>query len=319
MRVPARSLARRLTALALLAASSLALAQQPSRTSNGPELWTDPAPAVYRIRAAGTDLCATREAGALRTQLPHLVLRPCASPIGFQAIALSPFSWQSLGTTDASNDPFAQPLFVFWRMTTPFNSNCLTAARGVVFGAPAVDELACESGPDGAPSGANDQLWNLRQRGAARTFEIRTLDRRCWTAQGGELRSGVQLVLERCDERPGQLWTIAEPQGDVIEEFNRQAAVDFGWLPIENRGSSPPFRVRAMPGTNLPSGDYTQGIETANDQGRECAQICAADDRCRGFTWVNPVQRQGRAMCYKKEALNTPVQDPFTVSGIIRP
>ena len=61
------------------------------------------------------------------------------------------------------------------------------------------------------------------------------------------------------------------------------------------------------------------GIATANDRGAACAQACADDDQCKGFTWVDPRARGGTAMCYKKNRLNGPVADNFTNSGIVRP
>lgn len=308
---------------AALGFSALVLAQQPSRHFSGPELWTDPAPAIYRIKAAGTDLCVERAPGSTSTQLPHMVLRPCASPIGAQSIALTPYSWQALapGSGSAPFNPDSLSFYVTWRMTTPFFGNCLTAARGVVFGPPAVDEVPCNRRVAGVPVTENDQLWEFHRRGPVHTFEVRSfLNGRCWSAQGGQLRSGVQLVLERCDERTaGQQFVIDPPHADLVEDYNRNAALEFGWLPIPGMGSAPPARFRSMPGTNLPSGDYTQGIETANDNGQECARICAEDDRCLAFTWVHPAMRSGRPMCYKKDTINAPILDSFTHSGIVRP
>lgn len=315
-----RNLIKSAALTAALGLAALAPAQQPSRTFNGPELWTDPAPAIYRIKAAGTDLCAWREGGAISSQLPHLVLRPCAASLGFQSIALTPSSWQGIPQEATNPDPMEQPLFVTWRMTTPFNGHCLTAARGVVFGPPAVDEIVCGRAADGVLAGSADQLWYLVRSGAEHTFSIRDfLEGRCWTAQGGTPRSGVQLVLERCGAMAGQQFVIDQQEADLVELHNREAALDFGWLPIDGMGSAPPARFRSMPGINLPSGDYTQGIETANDRGAACASLCAQDDRCRGFTWVDPRARGGRAMCYKKDAINAPVLDNFTNSGIVRP
>lgn len=308
---------------AVLGLTGLALAQPLPPNFFGPELWTDPAPAIYRIKAAGSDLCVNREPGSTSTELPHMVLRPCATPIAFQSIALTPVTWQGIPNeaTGTAPSPFNQPSFVTWRMTTPFNGRCLTAARGVVFGPPAVDEVECGRNADGIPRGISDQMWYLVRSGPVHTFQIRDfLHARCWTAQGGQVRSGVSVVLERCNAATGgQNFVIADPHADLVEDYNRRDALEFGWLPIPGMGSSPPARFRSMPRLNLPSGDYTQGLATANDQGLACAQACADDASCKGFTWVDPRARGGQAMCYKKNSLNQPVADNFTNSGIVRP
>lgn len=295
-----------------LALPALLVAQLPAGPFAGPDIWTDPVPAEYRIKAAGTELCVRREAGAIGTQVPHMVLRACTMPIGMQSVTLSP--------NGITAEPLDRTSPVTWRMTTPVNSNCLTAARGVIFGAPAVDELACTPGATPSRSGGPDQTWRLRRRGAFNTFEIRTADGRCWTAQGGQPRDGVQVVLERCsDLSGGQQWLIADPQSFGSDPGNDAAAREFGWLPIPGVNSGSPGQFRSLRHLNLPSGDYTSGIATANDEGMECARLCIADSQCLAYTWVDPRARGGQAMCYKKNAYSTVVADNFTNSGIVRP
>lgn len=301
-----------LVALAAAAfAPALLTAAIPTTPFEGPDLWTDPAPATHRIKALGTDLCVTRAAGST-ARLPFLELRRCTSPIAWQAISLAPN-----GTTDAPL-PLASP--VTWRMTTPNNSRCLTAARGVLFGPPAVDELPCAQPEMALARGGADQSWRLRQRGGRQVFEIRTLDGRCWSAQGGTAREGVQVVLERCDPAArGQQWVIGEPAGSVIDRQDEQAAEAFGWITVPRPGTLANHRFRPLRRLNIPSNDYTQGIATIDDQGEECAQLCAEDSRCRAFTWVDPRARGGTAMCYKKSGYGALEADNFTYSGIVRP
>ena len=301
-----------LVALAAAAsAPALLSAGIPTTPFEGPDLWTDPVPAIHRIKPLGTDLCVTRTAGG-GLRLPFVELRPCASPIGWQSITLAPN-----GTTDRPL-PLASP--VTWRMTTPNNSHCLTAARRVVFGAPSVDEHACARPGAASRQGAVDQTWRLRQRGGRSVFEIRTLDNRCWTAQGGTARAGVQVVLERCDPAaPGQQWVIGEPAGNWLDSASEESAREFGWITVPRPGTLAYHRFRPLRRLNIPSNDYTQGIATINDQGEECAQMCAEDSQCRAFTWVDPRARGGTAMCYKKSGYGTIEADNFTYSGIVRP
>lgn len=294
-----------------IAAPALLSAGLPTMAFRGPDIWTDPVPAQHRIKALGTDLCVTRAAGG-GPRLPFMELRSCATPLGWQSVSLAPN-----GTTDAAL-PLASP--VTWRMTTPNNSRCLTAARGVVFGPPSVDEHDCAQPAAAAHRGAVDQTWRLRQRGGRQTFEIRTLDGRCWTAQGGTPREGTQVVLERCDPAAaGQQWVIGDPAAPWLDQANEEAALEFGWVGIGGSGENRPPRFRLLRRLNLPSGDYTQGIATVNDQGEHCAQLCAEDSRCRAFTWVDPRARGGTAMCYKKSTYSVAEPDNFTFSGIVRP
>lgn len=307
-----RKLLSRAALAAAIALPATLFAGLPTTPFEGPDIWTDPVPGEHRIVAAGTNLCATRKPGAITTQLPHIVLEPCSNPIAWQSIMLAPN-----GTTTQSLD-MASP--VTWRMTTPNNSSCLTAARGVIFGAPAVDEIACAPNADPVRRGAADQTWRLRHRGAFHTFELRTLDGRCWTAQGGTPRAGVQVVLERCsDLTGGQQWVIGEPQGGWLDPANRASAEAFGWLPIEAVSGGSPGLFRSLRHLNLPSGDYTPGIATLDDEGMECARMCIADQACLAYTWVDPRARGGQAMCYKKNSYSQAVADNFTNSGIVRP
>ena len=278
----------------------------------GPDLWTDPAPGVHQFRIQGTNMCVERVSGAIRTQLPHLELQPCNPSLFNQKLEMAPS-----GTLTA---PPINATPVTWRIMT--REKCLTAARGVVFGAPAVDEVTCDQVTIGSrPTliGAPDQTWSLIRVTTPGHFMISGGDGRCWTAQGGDARAGVQLVMERCGSMSGQSFKIGSVEGDVMTDFNRVSSEQFGWQRLTTPSPAGVARFRAMPGMNLPSGDYTQGMATANDQGAACAQACADDLQCRGFTWVDPRARGGTAMCYKKNALNAPVGDAMTHSGIIRP
>lgn len=297
--------------LAALAAAMSAPALLMAGPFTGPDLWTDPVPGIYQVRAEGTNLCLQRQGGAIRTQLPHLVLQNCDGAAFDQAIEFVP--------NGTAAEPLAGASQITWRIMT--RQKCLTAARGVVFGAPAVDELECGTRNGDAllaHKGAADQTWRLRRTGSGNSVEIRGGDGRCWTPQGAELRAGVALTLEACGSRAGQRFELFGQQGDVQTLDNVEAVEEFGWLRLTNPRVVP-ARFRSMPGQNLPSGDYTSGIATANDRGAACAQACADDAQCKGFTWVDPRARGGTPMCYKKNRLNGPVADNLTFSGIVRP
>ena len=302
-----------LAGLLALTLPALLWAQIPAEPIEGGLSWTDPVPAVYQIRAEAGALCVARSGGGLATQLPHLVLQTCAPDAFDQGIELVPNGT----TTDVL--PLAGP--VTWRIMV--RQHCLTAARGVIFGAPAVDELDCGSRPEQAGRlsrmGAADQTWRLRRRGGAGNYEVRSLDGRCWSAQGGALREGVQLVLEPCDGRTGQRFEIVTINSDVQTQPNMTAAEEFGWLRLLRSQGFELTRFRSLRHLNLPAGDYTAGMATANDEGLACAQACAQDQQCKGYTWADPRVRGGTPMCYLKNSLGDPVADNFTNSGVLRP
>ncbi|MBN8501574.1 MAG: PAN domain-containing protein [Sphingomonadales bacterium] len=294
-------------ALAALASPALLLAGPFA----GPDLWTDPAPGPHLVRAQGVNLCAEREGDGAITRLPRLVLRPC-DPNNFdQHLEFVPNGVTTAAPLNASS--------VVWRIMT--REKCLTSARGVVFGPPAVDEVTCDTRPGDLPQrlGSADQNWFLVRVPDVGHYQVTGFDGRCWTAQGGDFREGVQLVMERCGAHRGQRFKVGALLGDVSTQPNLLAAEEFGWQRVTRPIPGGHARFRAMPGQNLPSGDYTTGIATADDRGQACAQLCAEDNQCRGFTWVDPRARGGAAMCYKKNALNAPVTDNFTNSGIVRP
>lgn len=301
-------------------ASGVAWAEGDPASRLGPLVWTDPAPAAYELRAQGSDLCVTRETGGTIFQEAHLVLRPCSARLAGSAIELVPAA--AIDPAHANRHaviPGAST--IVWRITN--REQCVTSARGVVFGPPAVDVIPCgtQRRADGAVidrGGETDQLWRMVRSGPGQ-FSFLGSERRCWTAQGSVLRDGVQLVMEPCDNRFGQTFEVSTRLGGVSGATNDASAREFGWVLFPEGGVETIDRFRSLRGMNLPSGDYTSGIATANDEGRACATLCARDAQCKGFTWVNPAARAGTAMCYKKNVLGTPSADAMTMSGIVRP
>lgn len=301
-------------------ASGVAWAEGDPAHVLGPLVWTDPAPGAYELRAQGSDLCVTRETGSTIFQEAHLVLRPCNANLAGSAIELAPAAAIDPATANR-HATIANASFIVWRITN--REQCITSARNVVFGAPAVDVIPCSTQrrADGAVierGGEPDQLWRLVRSGPGQ-FAFLGSERRCWTAQGSVLRDGVQLVMEPCDNRFGQTFEISTRMGGVSGDVNDASAREFGWVLLRDGGTGAIDRFRSLRGMNLPSGDYTAGVATANDEGRACATLCARDAQCKGFTWVNPAVRAGTAMCYKKNVLNAPTADPMTMSGVVRP
>jgi hypothetical protein len=265
-------------------------------------LWTDPAPGEYNIMPA-SGMCAERVSGGSIFVAPHLAVGACDPNLFGQSLEVSPVGREGNATSGATN--------ITWRITN--GNECATVARGVVFGAPRVDMLGCDNnGPDRNSAGVADQRFTLRPAGTGRVSVV-TQDGRCWTAEGPRI-SG-KYFIEPCDGRAGQIFTL-ERSGGLMTEINRGSASNFGWTNV--RTNSVFDRQFRLPQRNLPSGDYA-GIATANDQGVQCAILCADDVNCKAYTWVDPRNRGGTPMCYKKNRINAPVADAMTQSGIIRP
>lgn len=278
----------------------------------GPLVWSDLAPATYQVRVSGTSLCATRTTGAWIGQLPHLKLQVCNSTIFGQSIEFAPNGIADSVIPGGST--------ISWRIMN--SGKCLTVARAVVFGAPAIDFHDCGVrsnivGESPVFRGADDQTFRL-VRLSGDDFQIRTQDNRCWSVTGQTISAGAQMSIEPCDGRSGQRFALFSRIDGLRETINNQSADHFGWLRFSSVPDGTIDRFRTMPRFNLPSADYSWAT-TANDQGQECALRCAADGRCRSFTWVDPRNRGGTPMCYLKNAINTPVADAMTMSGIVRP
>jgi hypothetical protein len=268
-------------------------------------LWTDPAPGEYDIKPAA-NMCFERVSGGSIFVAPHLAIGTCDANIFHQSLELAPNSRSGAAGAGTSN--------LTWRIMS--GNECATIARGVIFGAPRVDMHACDApSGDRTFAGGQDQRFSL-QLVAPNSVRIRTQDGRCVSAEGGTPRISAKLMIEPCDGRPGQTFGL-ERSGGLMTVINGAAATAFGWTQIDQTSSifDRQFRLANM---NLPSGDYA-GVATANDQGAECVRLCAADVNCKGYTWVDPRNRGGIPMCYKKNVLNQPVADTMTQSGIIRP
>lgn len=269
-------------------------------------LWVDPAPGTYSIMPA-SGMCLERAGRGSLLVEPHVQIGACDSSLFFQDIEMAPVGRSGPVTATISSTT--------WRFMV--GNECATVARNVVFGAPRVDMLRCDGdGPDRTFAGAADQKFLIERQGGL-NIRIRTTDGRCWTSEGSNVRVSAKIMVEPCDGRAGQTFTLRQTDG-VTEFINQDAAARFGWQRVEATDHDAD-RQFVLPRFNLPSGDYTSGLPTANDGGVECARLCVRDASCRGYTWVDPRNRGGTPMCYKKNQLNEPVADAMTNSGIIRP
>lgn len=65
-------------------------------------------------------------------------------------------------------------------------------------------------------------------------------------------------------------------------------------------------------------GDYRNLDVTPDPFGKSCAQACAADQRCRAWTYVRPGYYGPNARCYLKQRVTRPRKRPCCISGVVR-
>jgi hypothetical protein len=75
----------------------------------------------------------------------------------------------------------------------------------------------------------------------------------------------------------------------------------------------------AQSGFDRPGGDYSRFIVPSGDPAA-CAARCDRDNRCRAWTFsypgTNTIGGSARAICWLKNAVTTPVENPCCVSGV---
>lgn len=276
----------------------------------GPDQWTDPAPATYKISPVGTNLCLARVPGRWVGQRPFLVLETCSENAG-QFLELAPHS---------VGDPFYPATSnVRWRINN--RNDCATFARGVIFGPPAIDMLPCDmpanANGDTAFRGGGDQFFILK-RFTQTMFEIRNPSGFCWTVQNGNIAAGTQMVLEPCNGQNKQKFTLSF-QGGLADIPNRMVAERFGWFRFAlGTTSVTADRFRSLRKIDIAGSDY-RSFDTENDNGAICAKTCADENQCRAFTWTVPGLQGPSARCWLKNAIPTPTPNENVMSGIVRP
>ncbi len=267
----------------------------------GPLIWNTIPVGVYKLKVPDTNLCLGRTQRNWIGQEAFLSLSVCGD-----------FYPQSLGFVPTA----FQNSIVSFRIK---NSNqCATVARGVVFGPPSIDMRNCDGINPSSPdfNAAPDQQFKVEMSG--NTVIVKTINNKCLSVQGGNFSVGTQIIEENCNSSAAQRFALINDYGALhIEDTNAMKA--FGWQKVEGAsgGANAKTYYRTMPNLNLPSADYNW-FATLNDNGAQCAYKCSLDANCKGFTWVNPLVRNGQAMCYLKNAINTPTADNYTNSGFLR-
>jgi hypothetical protein len=65
-------------------------------------------------------------------------------------------------------------------------------------------------------------------------------------------------------------------------------------------------------------GDYRNFDTTPQQKGESCAAACAAENRCRAWTYVRPGYQGSSAHCYLKSRVTPPRRKPCCMSGVVR-
>lgn len=133
--------------------------------------------------------------------------------------------------------------------------------------------------------------------------------------QGARIGAGLPRLLP--DQVRELLITTGTPQQDrgaVLAE--RPIGVQPDLRAAFQRSVSPASSIPAqLIGMDLPGGD-SRSFATANDRGTQCSSDCAADPVCRAWTWVRPGAQRPTAMCWLKDTVLEPRDDPNTISGV---
>lgn len=81
---------------------------------------------------------------------------------------------------------------------------------------------------------------------------------------------------------------------------------------IEPRGPETEFSIDRF------GGDYRDFEPPPEEGSAACAKACAADDRCRAWTYVRPGYIGAAPRCFLKDRLTRPRQKPCCISGVVR-
>ncbi|MBI3436984.1 MAG: PAN domain-containing protein [Proteobacteria bacterium] len=65
-------------------------------------------------------------------------------------------------------------------------------------------------------------------------------------------------------------------------------------------------------------GDYRQFDISPDPTGKECAQECQSDPRCRAWTYLRPGYQGPQARCFLKDRIKPPRRRPCCISGVVR-
>ncbi|MBX6425800.1 MAG: PAN domain-containing protein [Variibacter sp.] len=86
---------------------------------------------------------------------------------------------------------------------------------------------------------------------------------------------------------------------------------------VRGVGVLEPRRGASEIGIDRFGGDY-RSFDAHADAGSACAAACAADTRCRAWTYVRPGYGLSTARCYLKSRVTPPRRKPCCISGVVR-
>lgn len=129
----------------------------------------------------------------------------------------------------------------------------------------------------------------------------------CQASCGADLRCMAFTYVNPVNGAPnGHCWlkaTVPAPQADpCCVSGIRETASPGGTFTTEV-------------GVNRRGSDYAQSDLDSPDP-QLCRAKCAADGRCRAFTYVGPVNASAKARCWLKDAVPPPVPDSCCTSGV---
>lgn len=243
------------------------------------------APGVYTFRNLNSDLCAFLEESEHLTNgivKDHLVQGNCSNNAAWMIILPS----KTIGEYIIK---FPRKGAVNYSYGTERLEKCASVARGVIFGAPAIDSLKCDlrlNAISWADIGVPDQSFRFIPVGGG-YYEIRTNDQNCWALRDASKEHGAGIIKWQCTSGADQRWKI-EPYNyygyqDLLglglpKEVN--ALAEKNWY---LRGAS---FVRAKPvgGWNY-SGSLISKLPSDNDSGKKCAISCLDNATCKAFSW----------------------------------
>lgn len=202
--------------------------------------------------------------------------------------------------------------------------NCVTVARGVVFGPARIDLRGCDL-PNGAgdwtDAGVEDQRFFFIPVGT-NTYEIRPLTGAdgsdCMDVRNSS-RNISDLIQWRCSGNANQRFTLewVAPIGSGLEEATLNRSKWFAF-------PSGHMRLSPADGVDLQGPSYSS-FATADDKGNYCMRRCAELDQCKAWTWTaRGYAGNDPPMCYWKSAPGNainrgPAARGKLFSGIVRP
>lgn len=296
-----------ITSLPILGLSAAAFAQTGFILS--PSFWRGPIPGDYQVSPIdGAGLCVSFTQSTTTLRKNYLSLQTCP--------AIAPASDPS-GSTSAAFRSLAVVPHPDGGHRLTVRGGCATVARGVLFGAPAIDVLTCDrqGTQSAALDGSADQRFVLVSKGA-NAFEIRTQSGKCIAPQGGPQAADTQMIEAPCNGQRDQIFNFTLA-GSVMDQRDVDALALFGWTRLGEltRSSLNPV-ARIIPNRTLAGPAYSS-LQTANDDGRSCAILCVREARCKGFNWSKP-SAPTPLLCELKDTLSPTTANASFISGQLR-